>query len=367
MHDMKKLRNPLLLLYVCFGLPAWLGGQPVVQEYRIQNLLSEVVIEQLKNINSEVNIYDHQEGNRLILTGDSLVVQTALQQLALLDVPQMMVTIEFMLVEYFHENDFEWGIDISNGASGNFNDTKFTPGSSTGELSFGFNAVTKLTPRFHFNLRALINEDRAKILTNPHLVVQSGTQAQLNINDRRKIILETATINGVTTTLQDITAGIQLSVLPVPTHDSLIHLDIQGVISEFLPFSSSGEFLIEENSIQTKVDVRDGETLIIGGLILEETNTLNAGVPVLKDIPLIGLLFKRKREVTNYVERVMYITPYLHPVETLGQYQQLRKMTPFEQQVEQVIETDPGFLQYDTTKKTMRRNRRAARRNNQNR
>ncbi|MCB0563750.1 MAG: type II and III secretion system protein [Phaeodactylibacter sp.] len=346
------------VLLIWLMQPGGLFAQRIVKEYRIRNLVSDVVLQKFQQVNPDVHIYDHHEGNRLILVGDSLQLQEAFSQLELLDVQQMMVTIEFMLVEYFHENDFEWGIDITQGTTGNFKDINYTAGAQGGDLSFGFNAVTKLTPSFQVNVRALVAEDRAKVMTNPHLVVESGSEAHLSIKDRRTVTLETATINGVTTTLQNIDAGIEMFITPVPTHDSLIHLSIDGTVSEFLPFSSAGEFLIEENRINTSVDVRDGETLIIGGLILEETNDLDGGIPVLKDIPLLGLLFKKKRKVTNYVERVMYITPYLHPIGNLSEYKNIRDMTPFEREVEEIIEEDPGFLRYENTKKSMRKNRR---------
>lgn len=361
---MKNVKSSWIALscwvFLVGGVP--LFGQRVIREYKINNLVSNEVMEKFQQFNQDVQVYEHKEGNRLILVGDSLLVEEALEQMEMLDIPQMMVTIEFMLVEYYHENDFNWGIDITSGSSGNFSNIGYTPGASGGDLTLLYNAVTKLAPNFHVNIRALVNEDKAKVMTNPHLVVKSGIAANLSILDRRTIVLETATINGVTTSLQSIEAGIQLNVTPVPTHDSLVHLNIQGKVSEFLPFSSSGEYLVEENDINTQVDVRDGQTLIIGGLIAEETNVLEGGVPFLRKIPLIGLLFKNKREVKNYVERVIYITPYLHPVENESEYKNIRKMTPFESNVEQIIEQDPEFLQYNTTEKSMRENRKAARR-----
>lgn len=360
----KHLFWGLALIFTWFILPGGLGAQRVVQEYKIKNLISDVVLDKFQQINQSVEIINHKEGNRLILVGDSLDVAVALEQLEMLDVRQMMVTIEFMLVEYFHEHNYEWGIDIATGTTGNFGSVNYSPGVQGSTLSFLYNAVTKLTPSFQMNLQALVSNDKAKVLTNPHLVVESGVQASLNIQDRRTIVLETATINGVTTTLQTIEAGISLNIMPIPTHDSLIHLSINGVISEFLPFSNSGEFIVEENNITTQVDVRDGHTLILGGLILEETNTVEGGVPVLKDIPLLGLLFKNRREIKNYVERVMYITPYLHPIEDIGRYEDLRKLTPLENEVQTIIEQDPEFLKYENTQKSMRRNRREARKKN---
>ncbi len=365
MKNLKKIKSICLLFYL-LGLSLNLSAQQTVQEYKIKNLISDVVLQKFEQVNQKVEVYEHKEGNRLIMVGDSSDIALAVQQLEMLDTKQMMVTVEFMLVEYFHEHDFDWGIDITNGTSGNFNGVNYTPGASGKNLTFLYNAVTKLTPNFQFNLKAMVSNDRAKVLTNPHLVVESGKMANLNIKDRRTIILETATINGVTTSLQNIEAGIDLRVTPVPTHDSIIHLQISGVISEFLPFSNSGEFLIEENSITTEVDVRDGHTLILGGLIIENTNILEGGVPILKSIPLLGMLFKNKREIKNYIERVMYITPYLHPITDIGAYQEIRKMTPLENEVEQVIEQDPEFLQYNKSKKTMRKNRKAARKARKN-
>ncbi|MCB0584510.1 MAG: type II and III secretion system protein [Phaeodactylibacter sp.] len=354
-HKWKRRLVLLFTLTTCLFTSDF--GQQVVVPYKIQNLISDVVLQKFEQINQEVEVYEHKEGNRLILIGDSLEVESALEQLELLDVPQMMVTIEFMLVEYFHEDDFEWGIDITQGSSGNFGNINYTPGSPGGQLSFDYSAITNLTPNFQFNLRALVSEDKAKVLTNPHLAVKSGATANLNIVDRRTIVLETATINGVTTTLQNIEAGIRLSVTPVPTHDSLIHMAINGVVSEFLPFSSAGEYLIEENDINTEVDVRNGQTLIIGGMILEETNKVDGGVPFLRKIPLLGLLFKTKRQVKNYVERVMYITSYIHPIENLAEYENIRQLTPFEKEVEEIIEGDPQFLKYERTKNSMEKSR----------
>ncbi|MCB0524582.1 MAG: type II and III secretion system protein [Saprospiraceae bacterium] len=360
MKKLMMLRFGLLCL-LCMGISIPINAQRVVQDYKLKNLISSTVLQQFEQLNSDVTVFEHKEGNRLILVGDSTQVENAMLELEKLDVPQMMVTIEFMLVEYFHEHDFDWGIDITQGTTGNFSNAGFTPGASNGDISLMYNAVSNLVPNFHLNVRALVNEDRAKVMTNPHIAVVSGESATLSVIDRRTIVLETATINGITTTLQNVEAGITLNVTPIPTHDSLIHLDVQGRVSEFLPFSNVGEYLIEENDINTKVTIADGQSLIIGGLIQEETNVLEGGVPFLRKIPLLGLLFKSKKEVKNYVERVMYITPYLHPIQDESEYKNIRKMTPFENTVETIIEQDPQFLKYDTTQKSIKRNRKAAR------
>ncbi|MEM7371416.1 MAG: type II and III secretion system protein [Bacteroidota bacterium] len=329
--------------------------QVIIQEYKVQHLVSEDAMQLLQSVNPEITIINHKGSNRLILKGEFEALDAALRELEILDQEKLMVNIEFMLIEYFHDNEFDWGIDITSGTTGNFGQVSYTPGGQGGDVGFNFNSLAKLAPQFHFNLRALINEDKAKVLTNPHLTVEAGQSANIELQDQRTIQLETATINGVTTTLQDITAGINMTIEPTPTYDSLINLKVTGIVSEFLPFSAAGEFVRENNKIQTIVDLKDGETLIIGGMIQETNNVLEGGFPILKDIPGLGLIFKRKSTVKRYVERVIYITPHILSAGDQLDYDIIKGATELEQRVSDGIETDREFIKYKDTRKAYKR------------
>ena len=328
-----------------------------IQAYQAQNMVAGNLLTIFKEVNQEVGVHHDKNNNRLILTGAPEEIDFALQQLDILDEQQKMITVEFMLVEYFHDDEFEWGFDIVNGTSGNFNGSRYTPAAKEGVIEFDFKSVAKLMPEFQFNLQALVNSDKAKIVTNPHLAVEAGEKATIDLKDERTIQLETATINGVTTTLQNISAGIELDIEPTMINDDLIKLRMRGFVSEFLPFSASGEFLREANSIQTVVDVKPGETLIIGGMIKEEYNNLNGGVPILKDIPILGYLFKRKRRIKTYIERVMYITPHINYGNTVEDYQKIREKSQLEKDISEMIERDPNFIKYKKTKKAYKKRR----------
>ena len=65
--------------------PPYLGGQSIVREYKIKNLISGGILQKFQQINQEIEIYDHLEGNRLILVGDSLQIESAMEQLKMLD------------------------------------------------------------------------------------------------------------------------------------------------------------------------------------------------------------------------------------------------------------------------------------------
>lgn len=356
MQTKTTIRNSIALLLAIF-ISTTLAAQQSVVEYKMKNLISHDVLEQFRQINTQVQMYNHKEANSIILVGEDSQIDLAIQQLELLDTRQDMVTVEFMLVEYLHNNAYSWGVDIETGQTGNFGGISYTPGS----IGVDFNPLTFLSPKFRVNLTALVNEAKAKILTNPHLVVQSGEPAELHLKDERYFQVQTATINGITVQFQQLSAGIDLFVTPVPTSDSIIHLDVHGTISEFLPLTiggTGGSTLTEEhNEIKTKVDVKDGQTLIIGGLVQEEVLEVDAGIPGLRKIPLLGLLFKKKEKIKLYIERVLYITPYLHPVTDEGHYQTVRKPTPLEQSTQEIIESDPEFIRYERVNKAFKKRR----------
>lgn len=363
---MNYLRKKILLAYfILFGLitASW-GQETIVQEYKVSHLISAEVTELFKSINEEVAVFNHRSGNRLILKGEKEAVTLALEELALLDQPKKLVTINLMLVEYLHSDEFDWGIDITNASSGNIGGGFYTPAAIEGDLTIGFNSLAKLAPNFEVNLRALVNTDKAKIVTNPHLTVEAGGKASIILRDDRTIQLETATINGVTTTLQDISAGIDLKIEPMPLSDSIINLKVKGIISEFLPFSATGEFTREYDEIETVVDVKHGESLIVGGMVKEEYNDLEGGVPGLKDIPLIGLLFKKKRRIKLWIERVLYITPHILTPNDPIPYEELRKATPLIQQNEKLVEEDPDLIKYQQTKKAFKKRKKKKNKDN---
>lgn len=363
----------LSLLLLVTTLTAY--AQEVVEMYQIQNLISTPLLEKFKQVNPTIEVYDHGEANRLILKGQVEDIDIAIQQLELLDVQQMMVEIEFMLVEYFHGRDFDWSLDLTQGQFGSFNDIRVTTGALQG-LEFLFNGVTRLSPSFKLNLSALTSENKAKIITNPHVVAQSGSNASFRIAEEIQVKLAEVNNNSglILQRLQTISAGITLDITAIPTHNDIVHLDLNGIVSQFLPFSTEGEFRKQETSLNTSVDLKDGETLIIGGIIGEQDNEIDAGFPLLHRIPLLGYFFKRRKEVRDYTEKVIYLTPRIFTADditkekSLERYREVRQMTDLESEVSTTIETDPNLIKYTNTRKAFKRrkerrqNRKAQRR-----
>jgi type II secretory pathway component GspD/PulD (secretin) len=99
--------------------------------------------------------------------------------------------------------------------------------------------------------------------------------------------------------------------------DNFINLRLEGILSVFTQPSTemNTEHIVNATQIESSVSVKDGATLIVGGLIKSESSKATRKVPVLGSIPLLGVPFKRTYNLKNIIETVIYITPHLYPVD----------------------------------------------------
>lgn len=273
----------------------------------------------IRTFSLNAKITGFEENNAYIINGTVAEIEEAVKTLRIIDSRPKQVSIELLIVEYQHGKEFEWGFDIVNGTYGRTGDINYLPGSSgiKGQdmISATYNFVSKLKPNFKVNLQALIANNLANVVTNPHVVVVNGEMAKIDIKEKRYIILQTATINGVTTTLEKLDGGISLHVTPTIMQDDLVLLDLLGSNSIFLGDIGDENYTIQSNDLTTKISVKNGETLVIGGLIQNEATDNRGGVPFISRIPIIGLLFKNIYRNDSYSETVLYITPYIGPLQ----------------------------------------------------
>ncbi len=268
------------------------------------------ILDNVKKFNFDSKILEISKTGSLIVSGKVNDVIETVDFINTLDIPEDMFTVELLVVEYFHQNGFKWGIDITNGSYSNFGSGSFNPGSSDGNIDVTYNLGGALNQSFKLNLQALVEKSSAKIFQNPRLTTKNGESASIDIAEDKYVQLQSAGINGLTVDLRKLEAGIKLNITPTSISDSMINLSIEGNISEFVPFSGEGEYSIESRKIDTKVTMEDRQTLIIGGLIKEEEIKSRGGIPLLKDIPLLGALFSRKQNKTATIETVIYVTVY---------------------------------------------------------
>ncbi|MEC4685974.1 MAG: type IV pilus secretin PilQ [Nitrospirota bacterium] len=180
------------------------------------------------------------------------------------------------------------------------------PGSGSG-ITFGFlNAARTLS--LNVELSALETTGQLKIVSNPRIITVDNKEAF--ISQGKSIPVRKLTSEGtVSTEFKDV--KLELKVKPHITPDGSIILSVEAKKEELDPTIPSVEGVpgTDKKEAKTNVIIKDGETLVIGGIYKTVNNNSESGVPSLKDIPILGWLFKNKKKEAQTNELLIFITP----------------------------------------------------------
>ena len=122
---------------------------------------------------------------------------------------------------------------------------------------------------------------------------------------------QSAQFVGVAPTITMVDAGTNLIVTPHVTSDKRIMLALSSTKSSYTLAGTGTNPIINKQSAQTNVVVSDGETVVIAGLTSNENQKTEEGIPILKDIPLIGNLFKHTKKTVNKDDLMIFVTPHI--------------------------------------------------------
>ncbi len=164
-----------------------------------------------------------------------------------------------------------------------------------------------------FDLRMLENESKGKIIASPKIITENKKKASIETSDERFFTITSTSIDGsiAASDFKKVESKLTLDVTPQVTNDGSISLEVSLKKEQFaaqtdpsLPPPKQGR------SINTQVLVDNGSTIVIGGIYAYEKTESHSGVPFLKDIPLIGWLFRTPRNPsTSKNELIIFITP----------------------------------------------------------
>jgi type IV pilus assembly protein PilQ len=156
-------------------------------------------------------------------------------------------------------------------------------------------------------LDALERSNQAQLISNPVITTTDNREARILVGQKIPLIVADQAGNALT---QLTTIGIMLKVTPHINSPDRITLDIVNEVSDLSSQATvQGGVIINTSESDTRVMVNNGETAIIAGLIRSVDATLESGVPVLKDIPVLGMLFRHRTTTKNGRELVIFVTP----------------------------------------------------------
>ncbi len=239
-----------------------------------------------------------------------------------IDLPAEQILIEALVIELDSDKLDELGIDYS-GTGAGFSASFPPPDSETGEI----NPFTVILDRtllgnantFRTNVEALISTKAAEILSKPSVLVLDGRQARIQVGQQIPIVKTTDTQISQTKSVDYIPVGIVLNLRPrINEDDTRITIQVETIISETeqrIGASSGGGVLeapvINNRRVQSYVRVANNTPFIIGGLISNKKSQSEGGIPILKDLPLLGKIFSVSSERSIKKEVIVVITPHI--------------------------------------------------------
>lgn len=204
-------------------------------------------------------------------------------------------------------------------------------------------------------LRALAEKDYAKILAEPNLVVRTGETGKFFVGTRIPVQEVTGVGAAATPSITFEEVGIKLNFAPEVLDTDVIRLKIDPAevsnITRFLTFQGIVAPEIDKRSVSTSVDLKSGESLVIAGLLSEQTKKSIQKMPVFGDIPILGAIFRSTHEELDKTELAFFITPHLVKPTPAGVKTELPQERPLSSDEERKFEWIPVHPDMDYKEK----------------
>lgn len=174
-------------------------------------------------------------------------------------------------------------------------------------MSIGY--FTRSALSLSFQLSALITSTDAKVLASPRLTTKSGEKAEVHIGERYPIVYYDPRAGQYQVQYVDIGTNLQLTAKVLP--DNYVEIQMQPDISNLLGLVNEQYPRTANRTANITMRVKDGDTMVLAGLLRENENTTVSKIPLLGDIPVIGYLFKTESVSKDKNEVVIMVTPQI--------------------------------------------------------
>ena len=192
-------------------------------------------------------------------------------------------------------------------------------------------------------LNALKTDTRFNVLSTPKIFTSNNTQAEINISQRVPFVVSQRTdANGNITYNYDFEdVGIVLTVTPRITAGGYVTMDVSQTANDLQGFTSFNAPIVNQRQAQTTVAVKDGETIILGGIIRSTVSSTVKKIPLLGDIPLLGQIFRSTDKSNQKTELLVFLSPRVvrNPDDAKGMTdEEKKKMSkPTQEQLDKTI------------------------------
>jgi type II secretion system protein D len=269
----------------------------------------------------EITIVGDEKSNTVLVSASPRYVERMREMIEELDIDPPQVLIQVLLAEVTLDRTLEWGFD---------SDFDFDVGSTTISGGYGFGprsallsslgvpSISVATADFNLMLRALEDQGRLQVLSNPSVMAANNEPARIQIGEEVGRALSSTLTDGGNqqTDVEYVDTGVILEVTPSINPEGFVRMTVAPEITDLTNRTTQVSETLEvpiftKRTADTTVTVRDGQTIVLGGLISDRYEDRERKVPLLGDIPIIGLIFRSERRERAKTELLIVLTPHV--------------------------------------------------------
>lgn len=270
-------------------------------------------------VDGNLRVVADELNNAILVYGTAAQFERVEEALRRLDLPPTQVLIEASIIEVQLTDQLNYGVqwlfseDRGNGSTGTSVLSTAAGGALGGPLA-GFSYTLRNTAgNVRMVLNALAEKSMVRVISTPSLMVLDNHTAQIVVGNQQPVLsAETLSTEGNvrTTSIQYKDTGVSLSVTPSVGSGDLVTMNIAQAVTDVGAIdAATGQRAFLQRQINSKVAVRSGETVVLGGLIRDNGTDGSSGIPGLSEIPVLGALFGKKSREGNRTELLVVITP----------------------------------------------------------
>jgi type IV pilus assembly protein PilQ len=275
----------------------------------LEYLQAEKILKVLPSNIPASNVKVINEQNAIMVTGTQSEIEKVKEYIAKIDQKIPQIVVEALIIDISHQKGDTSSLSLSSQLEGDSESITLFD-NDLGKLSY--KSIIDFSDNFRLNLQSLISNGKATIRANPNITTLNGQQATIEVSDVTYYeVINTDEDGNEETKYQSIDAGITLDVTPWVSNSGSITLELKPSISNMKAQYQSRPPDIGRREISTTVRVKDGQTIVLGGLLQDNGSKTVNKVPILGDIPLLGRLFRSKSDNSSKTELLIYITPHI--------------------------------------------------------
>lgn len=264
----------------------------------------------------EITIVPDVRANRLLVRAsraDFALIQAAVTEL---DVRPLQVLVEVMIAEVRRDRSLDFGVAYEVGPSRFPNSTTTTVKATTagaGLTDFVVKIMGITKPQLEATITAAASRGDATIVSRPVLIAANNERAEINVGSQRPFVQVTRVLPTDNTARDQVVqykdVGTRLAIIPTISADGYIMLQVVQEVNVATAEQAFNAPVISTRSVETRLLVKDRQTVVLGGITDRQREHTQSGIPILSSIPWIGGLFGRLSDRSGQTELFLFLTP----------------------------------------------------------